>query len=318
MGSSCSISVTFTPASATSFSAILTVADNASGSPQTVTLSGTGTTPPPAPVAALAPTSLTFSAVNGTMSAAQSTTLTNTGNAVLNISGISVTGTNAADFGQTNTCESPLAVGSSCTVSVTFTPASVATFSAALSVADDASGSPQTVALSGTGTPAPTFTITSNTTAQTIKAGGTAQYSIIVAAQNGTFSNPVTLSVGGLPPGATGAFSPAMVTPGSSSATSQLTIQTASTTAAMAGSGTGWPLALATLPFVGLFLAIGKRRRRWITFAVLLLASLGAVSAITGCEGGFSFAHKSQSYSVTITGTSGAEQQSTVVQLTVQ
>jgi hypothetical protein len=46
-GSSCSIYVTFKPASATSFSATLSVADSASGSPQTVSLTGAGVTSGP-------------------------------------------------------------------------------------------------------------------------------------------------------------------------------------------------------------------------------------------------------------------------------
>jgi hypothetical protein len=46
MGSSCSIYVTFTPAAAASYAATLSVADNATGSPQTAALTGTGITPP--------------------------------------------------------------------------------------------------------------------------------------------------------------------------------------------------------------------------------------------------------------------------------
>ena len=45
-GASCTVAVTFTAAAAGTFSATLNVADNAAGSPQTVTLSGTATTPP--------------------------------------------------------------------------------------------------------------------------------------------------------------------------------------------------------------------------------------------------------------------------------
>ena len=314
---SCSISVTFTPASAATFSAALSIADNAAGSPQTVTLSGTGTAPP-APVASVAPTSLTFTAQTGNTAAAQTATLKNTGNAVMNISGITLAGTGAADFAQTNTCGETLAAGANCSISVTFTPASVASFSAAISIADDAAGSPQIVTLSGTGTapPVPTYTVSSSTGPQTVQSGGTAQYSITVTAQNGAYSNPVTFSASGLPPGATATFTPSSVTPGSSSATSQLSIQTAAVVNP-AGFGSGWRLAATVLPLFGLLFAWRRTRRRWVTLAILLFASLGAVATLSGCGGGFGL-RTGTNYTITINANSGETQQSTTVQLTVQ
>src|SRR5438094_9424458 len=87
----------------------------------------------------------------GTTSAAQTVTLTNSGGAALSISSIAVTGTNSADFGQTNNCGSSLAASSSCTINVTFTPAASGTRSGTLTVTDNASGSPQTASLTGTG-----------------------------------------------------------------------------------------------------------------------------------------------------------------------
>jgi spermidine/putrescine-binding protein len=81
----------------------------------------------------------------------------------------------------------------------------------------------------------------------------------------------------------------------------------------------GWPLAAPALAALGLFFIPGKRRRRWITMAVLLLASFGAVTAMTGCGGGFAIPMApAQTNTVTVTGTSGAVQQTTTVQLTVQ
>ena len=274
--------------------------------------------PAPAPIALLAPSSLSFSAVAGVTSAAQMATISNTGNAALTNIAISITGSNASNFAQSaTTCGTTLAAGDACTISITFAPGAAGSFSATLSVTDNAAGSPQTTTLSGTGTPAPSFTVTSTTGSQTVQPGAVAQYSITIAAQNGTFSNPVALSASGLPPGATATFSQATVTPGSSSATSQLSIQTAGATAAAAGfMSSRWALAGA-IPLFGL-LAVGRqRRRRWMIFAVLLFASLGAVTAITGCGGGFGL-RSATSYTITVTGTSGAEQQTATVQLTVQ
>jgi hypothetical protein len=50
----------------------------------------------------------------------------------------------------------------------------------------------------------------------------------------------------------------------------------------------------------------------------LLFSAIGAFSALTGCGGGFSLTPPAQTYTIAITGTSGAETQSTTVQLKVQ
>ena len=182
-GSSCTISVSFTPTSAATFAATVSVADNASGSPQTVGLSGTGT-PAPVPGAALTPASLSFTAVVGTTAASQVATLKNTGNAPLTIATIALTGANSTNFTQTNTCGESLESGASCSISIIFTPAGATSYTASLSVSDNASGSPQIITLSGTGIAAPSFTISSSPATQTIQHGGTAKYSIAVLRQN--------------------------------------------------------------------------------------------------------------------------------------
>jgi hypothetical protein len=148
-GANCSISVTFKPTVAGVRSATLSVTDNAGGSPQRVTLTGTGT----GPTASLSSTSLAFGvqAVN-TASTARTVTLTNTGNASMSISGITVTGTNAGDFSRTTTCGTTLSAGANCTISVTFLPTSIGARTASISVGDNAPGNPHAVALTGTGT----------------------------------------------------------------------------------------------------------------------------------------------------------------------
>ncbi len=145
----CTINVTFTPVAAGSRTASISVADNATGSPQAVTLTGTGSSSG----ISFSTSSLTFPAQGvGTSSPANGVTLFNTGTGTLTISGISFTGTNPGDFSQTNTCGSSVASGANCTISVTFTPAATGTRTASLSVSDNATGSPQSISLTGTGT----------------------------------------------------------------------------------------------------------------------------------------------------------------------
>jgi Abnormal spindle-like microcephaly-assoc'd, ASPM-SPD-2-Hydin len=102
--------------------------------------------------ATLSPTSLTFSTQGiRTTSAAKAVTLINTGTASLTITSIAITGINAVEFAQTDNCGSSLAAGASCTISVTFMPTVSGIRTAAVSIADNAAGSPQQVTLSGIG-----------------------------------------------------------------------------------------------------------------------------------------------------------------------
>jgi hypothetical protein len=102
--------------------------------------------------AKLAPISLSFGNQQvGTASAVQMVTLTNSTTELLTISGITVLGANAEDFAQTNTCGGSVGAGGSCTISVTFAPAATGSRSAGISITDDASSSPQRIALSGAG-----------------------------------------------------------------------------------------------------------------------------------------------------------------------
>jgi parallel beta-helix repeat protein len=100
----------------------------------------------------LNPGTLTFeSQTVGTTSTARQIALTNNGGAVLNINSISITGLNASDFAQSNTCGAAVAAGGTCTINVTFTPSVSGTRFAAVSIADNANGSPQLVSLTGSG-----------------------------------------------------------------------------------------------------------------------------------------------------------------------
>jgi hypothetical protein len=101
------------------------------------------------PAVSLSASALNFKKVGiGRTSAPQTVTLTNVGNATLNISSITASG----DFHiSNNTCGATVAAGANCAVSVTFTPTKKGARKGTLSFNDNAPGSPQTVALSGTG-----------------------------------------------------------------------------------------------------------------------------------------------------------------------
>jgi hypothetical protein len=115
--------------------------------------------PSPAPAVSLNPGSLTFAGQTvGTTSPAQQVTLTNSGTADLHISTVGLTGADPGDFAESDGCAgTTVAAGSSCAVSVTFKPQATGTRTATVSIADDAQGSPQTVALSGNGLGATLF-----------------------------------------------------------------------------------------------------------------------------------------------------------------
>jgi hypothetical protein len=112
--------------------------------------------------ATVSPSSLTF---NGqtvqTTSTPQTVTLANSGSAAMTISSIAPSG----DFAQTNTCGTGVAAGANCTIAVTFTPTASGQRTGTLTIADNATGSPQTVPLSGSGvsasggTPAGTYQV---------------------------------------------------------------------------------------------------------------------------------------------------------------
>jgi hypothetical protein len=154
----CAISVTFAPTAAGPRSAVLTVADDASTSPQSINVTGTGIST--ATVTLSAP-SLTFSSqAVATTSAAQTVTLTNSGAGSLSITSIISTGANSADFLESDNCPPSLAASAFCTISVRFSPTVVNTRNAAITITDSASNSPQSITLTGAavqGTPAITW-----------------------------------------------------------------------------------------------------------------------------------------------------------------
>jgi hypothetical protein len=147
-GAQCTITVTFAPKASGAVTGAVTISDSASNSPQSISLKGSGQLP-----VALTPATMAFGTQKvGTTSAAKTETVANNQKVTLNISSITITGADAGDFTQTGTtCGSTLAAGAKCTITLTFTPAAKGARSATLPLTDNATTSPQTAKLTGTG-----------------------------------------------------------------------------------------------------------------------------------------------------------------------
>jgi len=221
-GAQCSVSVTFTPSVAATEAVTLVITGDDVNSPQNMSLGGTGSNS--APGVGLAPTSLAFgNQLLTTTSTAMTVTLTNTGAADLTINSFAASGDFAATSTGASACPtSPatLAAGGNCTINVTFTPTALGARTGTLLLADNAAGSPQTVALSGNGTApvvglAPTslgfgnqpLTTTSTPMTVTLTNTGTAALTINSFAASGDFAatstgasacptSPATLAAG--------------------------------------------------------------------------------------------------------------------------
>ena len=171
---------------------------------------------------------------------------------------------------------------------------------------------------------APGFTISGSPTGQTVYAGYSTDFVITVAPVDGTFNNAVTLSVTGLPTGATGTFSQTTLTPGSSSASAVLTVSVpASTTLNQrpASPFRGASRALAPLMALLLLLPFRKVRKtaRRISLLLILALSLGAMLSLSACGTPATNTVQWQAeFVLTVTGTSGGSTQTAPLVLTVE
>jgi hypothetical protein len=142
------VSVSFEPNAAGNFTATATITSDASDTSTTLSLSGTGTSNPIG-VLASSPSSEAFGSVTDGSQQSQTFTLTNSGSASVNISQVSITGTGFQLSGIT----APLTLASSqsTTFTVAFAPQAAGAVSGSVTITSDASNSPLTVGLTGTG-----------------------------------------------------------------------------------------------------------------------------------------------------------------------
>jgi hypothetical protein len=105
-----------------------------------------------APQAKLSSLTINFGNVVVGQSSSKNFTITNSGNAPLDITDLGFKGSGMNAFSTSFDCLTDLYPGQSCTFPVTFTPSSVGTFQAHMGITDNAPNSPQAVGVMGNGT----------------------------------------------------------------------------------------------------------------------------------------------------------------------
>jgi hypothetical protein len=264
---------------------------------------------PTGPTLTLSPSSITFPGQYvGTSGLPLTVTATNSGSAPLTITSAT---TSSNNFGVLNTCGGSLAAGSSCAIGVFFDPSSSGAVSGTLTVANDVGGSPQTIALSGSGQD---FSFTSSSSTQTVTPGSTATYTVAVNPIAG-FNQMVTMSCSGAPAGSTCSLSPSSIALSGStpaSVTVSVTTMGNSAVAAQPGSphGPQVPIFFAICGLPGLLLLGGGRSAlcRGKSAAIYGVALLGIVCFVmAGCGGNSSGTGgggtPANTYTLTVTGT---------------
>jgi hypothetical protein len=245
----CAVSITFTPTGSGVANGSFAVTDT-SGT-QSLNLTGTGQAPANL---SLSPTTLTFPATNiGSTSAAQSVTVTNTGDLSATIAGIMANG----DFSYSSGCGQSVAGHGSCTLQVAFVPTQAGTLTGVLTLLTGFQT--LTAQLSGTGVGTPVLLLTPSslsfgqqnigqqTAAQTMTLTNTGNGADTITAITtttatlGTQDYPVTSNCATLPPGASCtisvAFQPSVAGPDDGTLTVTASVAASSVTASLTGLG---------------------------------------------------------------------------------
>jgi len=144
VGQSVTVTIQFAPQTTGAASGMFTVTSDASNSPASVALTGTGTQPG----ISVAPPSLSFGSVNVGSSASQNVTVTNASSGIITVSGVTSTG---AGITVNGVFPQTLNAGANATFEVQFAPAVTGNVSGSVSIANTAPGSPTILAVSGTG-----------------------------------------------------------------------------------------------------------------------------------------------------------------------
>jgi hypothetical protein len=147
-GQQTTVTVAFQPTAVGATSGNISIVSNAPTSPTSVALAGTGIAP--TLTLGISPTSLSFGNVTtGTSSATQNVTITNTGNSNVTISQINLSGAGYSMTG--GSAPVTLTPSQNLTLSIQFSPTTAGAASGSVTIVSNATGSPATISLSGTG-----------------------------------------------------------------------------------------------------------------------------------------------------------------------
>jgi hypothetical protein len=324
-GASCQITVQFVPTSVSASalrSGALHILSDAGTSLEFVSLIGTSSAAP----LTLNPTTLNFGSVNIGSTGTLSLSVTNTTAAPITFFGYTATSNYSVSAGSCPAMGSQLAAGSSCSVSVSFVPSAIGVLTGTLTLTTDATTSPLTIALLGTGVPSvaptPAFALTVNggtSATLTVASGSPAVYNLLLTPING-FTGTVALTctpIVAATYASCSLLSPTLTLNGSA-LTSTATINTITTAAVRTGAG----LALLLL---GPALFWRRRSGRGVA-AIVMLATIGALTLGCGSSSRAPVTSNIQrtppgtyQYQVTASSTTGTVVSSTVtLHLTVQ
>jgi trimeric autotransporter adhesin len=320
-GASCVLGIVFAPTATGALNETLTVTDNLGT--QNISLTGTGQTAPPSP-------------------AATTTTLTVSPTAPVSGEAVTLTATVApvptgGSTGTVSFYDGTTLLGTSSVNSsgiATFSAQSLAVGSHSLTAvysgnSTSATSTSSAVTITITSAVAAQFNVTAPTAAVSATPGTPLNITIGVP-PIGNFTSQVTMSASGLPAGATATFNPPVVTPGSTGATTVMTVtfaKIAASTPAPAQPAPLAPLALLAISALGLTAMLltqklATRLPRPLTAAFATAALLIASISVGGCNGGFAgfspTTPAAQTVVVTVTGTSGSIRHSTTVTINVQ
>jgi hypothetical protein len=321
----CTITVTFTPSSYGSQTGVVTIVDDATNSPQSVSLQGFGTLVQDS----VSPTSLNFGTITlgAPPSAAQTVTVTNTDptqTLIISTTNPPITG----DFSvSSNTCNTSLTAGQSCAIGVIFTPVAPGSRIGTLVIPTANGNSSLSVQLTGigngagsvggTGSNPSDLTLTASPTAVTVAKGTQQTITVTLTAPAG-FSQNVTLActaTGGATCTVTQQPQPNPVT-GAAPSTATVSVSVpAGNTITISNLIRPGRLLATLLPFGGIGLIFAGRRRRWLLMLGLVVClALGMVS----CGGGGGSSSSSQTPQVKVTATTSSGTAQCVVALTMQ
>ncbi|MGH9351473.1 MAG: beta strand repeat-containing protein [Terriglobia bacterium] len=184
-GQAARFAVAFSPVTAAAATGGISIVSDASSSPVTIPLSGTGATMQ----VALSPSSLNFGSVTVGASSAQGVILSNAGTAPVTVSQATVTGAGFSLSGLPLPLS--LAAGQSVTLQVNFTPTTAGNAAGSISIVSSAANSPTVLPLAGAGG---TFQLTATPTSISfgnVKVGASGTQTVTLT---NTGNSPVTVS----------------------------------------------------------------------------------------------------------------------------